>query len=259
MRIITRKEWGAVPPESVNRTAMANRTGFMVHYSAASATQSVRDIQRFHMETRGWSDIGYNFLVRSTDGTIYEGRGWDVIGAHAAGHNVENIGVCVIGADRDGVRDVSDAARAAVAWLYAEANRRAGRQLARRVHRDVGATQCPGDELAGWVRAGMPLASAPTPTPPPAPRPPAPSNWTEQLVENLPTLRLGDGNRKAVLRMQALINTMGGGLVEDGVFGPKTDAAVRTWQVRHRVPNSVSNGRGDGIFGRACWSYSLKV
>jgi len=60
--------------------------------------------------------------------------------------------------------------------------------------------------------------------------------------------------------MQALVNTQGGGLVEDGVFGPKTDAAVRAWQVRHRVPNSVTTGgRGDGIFGRASWTYALKA
>lgn len=119
-------------------------------------------------------------------------------------------------------------------------------------HTDPG-PNFPWDRLFDAVNAYM-LTPAPRP---PAPRPPAPDNWTDQLVDTLPTLRLGDGRRVAVGLMQAAINTQGAGLAEDGVFGPKTDAAVRTWQARHQVPNSVSGGRGDGIFGRSCWTYVI--
>jgi N-acetylmuramoyl-L-alanine amidase len=48
------------------------------------------------MDTNGWIDIGYNFLV-GEDGNIYEGRGWNNVGAHATNWNSKSIGICVIG------------------------------------------------------------------------------------------------------------------------------------------------------------------
>lgn len=33
-------------------------------FSEAGCKARVKNIQRFHMDNRGWSDIGYNFLVR---------------------------------------------------------------------------------------------------------------------------------------------------------------------------------------------------
>lgn len=39
----------------------------------------VRDFQTYHIESKGWDDIGYNFLVGG-DGSIYVGRGWDYQG-----------------------------------------------------------------------------------------------------------------------------------------------------------------------------------
>lgn len=44
----------------------------------------VRQIQTFHIESRGWFDIGYNFLIGG-DGAAYEGRGWKTEGAHTLG------------------------------------------------------------------------------------------------------------------------------------------------------------------------------
>ena len=44
----------------------------------------------------GWSDIGYSFLVGG-DGNIYEGRGWDIIGAHTAGYNSKGYAASFIG------------------------------------------------------------------------------------------------------------------------------------------------------------------
>ncbi|BCJ61614.1 peptidoglycan recognition protein family protein [Micromonospora endophytica] len=175
MDIISRAEWGARPPESRDVTTWTKRTAFMGHYSAASATQTPRQIQDFHMRKRGWADIGYNFLISSTSGVIFEGRGWLTIGAHCAGHNTPAIGVCVIGADKPDVQDVSDAARRSFKWLYEEANRRKGGKLTLLGHRDRGATACPGDEIYSWLKAGLPIVGQPTPAPkPPAGSKPAP-------------------------------------------------------------------------------------
>lgn len=48
------------------------------------------------MESRGWDDIGYNFLVGG-DGAVYVGRAWDNQGAHTKGYNVKSICVAFIG------------------------------------------------------------------------------------------------------------------------------------------------------------------
>lgn len=151
MDIISRGEWGARGPRSRSRVNWSQRTEFVVHYSEGPTDQSVRSIQDFHMDGRGWADIGYNFLV-DVDGRIYEGRGWLVVGAHAPDHNTSGIGVCMIGRDGDATAD----AKRSIRWVYDEAVRRKGGGLAKLGHRDVYATSCPGDQLYAWVRAGMP-------------------------------------------------------------------------------------------------------
>jgi hypothetical protein len=151
--IISRREWGARAPRSRSTTTWSRRTEFVVHYSAGPTSQTPKQIQAFHMNSNGWSDIGYNFLV-DTRGRIYEGRGWLVVGAHADGHNTSGIGVCFIG--RNG--DATAAAKRSIRALYDEARRRKGRALAKRGHGQLPgqATACPGTQLLNWVKAGMP-------------------------------------------------------------------------------------------------------
>ncbi|MEU5159698.1 N-acetylmuramoyl-L-alanine amidase, partial [Streptomyces sp. NPDC020875] len=154
----TRAQWGARPPKEVTRVPLSSRTGFTVHYSAGAATQTVRQIQNYHMDSRGWSDIGYNFLV-DRDGRIFEGRGWDVVGAHATGHNNTHIGVCFIGEDGDATPRALSAIRA----LYEAANVGAGRTLDRTWHGGLSgqSTQCPGAGLRAWVQGGMTATTLP--------------------------------------------------------------------------------------------------
>lgn len=61
------------------------------------------EIRRWHVEENGWSDIGYNTIIRR-DGTVLGGRdldndgdNWEEIGAHARGNNKTSIGICLIG------------------------------------------------------------------------------------------------------------------------------------------------------------------
>ena len=56
----------------------------------------MRVAQTFHIESKGWDDIAYNFLVGG-DGLIYEGRGWDIEGAHTFNYNYKSIGISFIG------------------------------------------------------------------------------------------------------------------------------------------------------------------
>jgi hypothetical protein len=258
MKIITRKEWGARKPSStVYQTTWSRRTGFVVHHSAASADQTVKEIQGYHMGHNGWSDIGYNFVVDSA-GRIYEGRGWLGIGAQVAGHNTATVGVCVIGDYRSKLP--TSAALDAVAWLYQEANRRKGGKLSVFGHRDLGSTACPGGELYGWVRSKLaghkPKPTPSKPTPPTATKPapgqsyayPLPRNHyfgprngpDESVSGHFPRKFDGAGASEWLERFTRQLEARGwdadkGGRYltkygHDGRFGPEVEELVRAFQ-----------------------------
>lgn len=83
---------------------------------------TVADIRAWH-KARGWSDIGYHYVVYR-DGRIMVGRPIGQIGAHVAGHNTGTIGGCYIGgvaADGKTAKDTRTAAqRASMLWLTQE-------------------------------------------------------------------------------------------------------------------------------------------
>jgi N-acetylmuramoyl-L-alanine amidase len=55
----------------------------------------VKEIRQWH-EARGWSDVGYHYVVRR-NGTVEDGREIEVIGAHAYKNNADSIGICLVG------------------------------------------------------------------------------------------------------------------------------------------------------------------
>ncbi len=97
-----RLDWcpsGNCPPQS-NPTS-TTVTHLIVHHSAGSNSSSdwaarVRSIWNYHVNSNGWSDIGYNYLI-DPNGVIYEGRGNNILGAHFSGMNTGTMGICLIG------------------------------------------------------------------------------------------------------------------------------------------------------------------
>ena len=101
-RIITRDEWGARPPQS-GYSSMPYFNKMTLHHSAGFSAETLDEgiaqmqaIQTFHQDVRGWSDIGYHFVIDKA-GNIYQGRPETVIGAHTGGSNTGNIGACLLG------------------------------------------------------------------------------------------------------------------------------------------------------------------
>ncbi len=150
--VIARASWGAKPPKSpYSRHTVQD---LVVHHSSApnasqfNGASSIRGIQAFHQNERGWIDIGYHFLI-GPDGKIWEGRPTDVSGAHVI-PNPGKVGVCMIG-DFQGVDvptpEARESLKALLAWLSATY----GVAPIQRIfgHRDWMSTNCPGDTLYG--------------------------------------------------------------------------------------------------------------
>lgn len=110
--IITRAEWGAPEPNSSERWAPEYQRldRVIVHHTAAATTgdsaAAVRAVWHFHANSRGWGDIGYNYLVDQS-GNLFEGRYYDkdlaelnsqdVVGGHALTYNYGSSGISALG------------------------------------------------------------------------------------------------------------------------------------------------------------------
>jgi N-acetylmuramoyl-L-alanine amidase len=105
--IITRTEWGgdSVPPRAAPaygevQAAFVHHTVSSNDYAPEESPGIVLGIARYHRDSNGWNDIGYNFLVDKY-GQVFEGRagGVDqpVIGAQAQGYNSVSSGIACIG------------------------------------------------------------------------------------------------------------------------------------------------------------------
>jgi peptidoglycan hydrolase-like protein with peptidoglycan-binding domain len=219
--IVPRAAWGARPPRAETAVPFSSRVGFAVHYSAGPPSQRVAAIQNYHMDGRGWPDIGYNFLV-DRNGRIYEGRGWLTVGAHATGYNTSHIGVCFIGSDGD----ATPAAKAAIRSLYYRARQLAGRPLTATYHGAIGSTACPGADLRNWVIGGMAADDIPI------------------GGGDLPDSSSGLTTVRSVRAQQQAVNLLGHTpvLAVDGSFGPLTLAGVKWLQRRVGVAD-------DGMWG----------
>ncbi|XP_006825027.1 peptidoglycan-recognition protein SC2-like [Saccoglossus kowalevskii] len=158
-KFIDRSEWGARDP--VSRTNLDTPVQYViVHHTAMNRCYTMeeckaqmRAIQNFHMDVRKWNDIGYNFCV-GDDGNVYEGRGWDTVGAHATWYNNYSIGICVMGDFTDTLP--SDAAMKTVQSLikYCVENNKVIDDYILYGHRQVRreGTTCPGDTFFDRVK-----------------------------------------------------------------------------------------------------------
>jgi N-acetylmuramoyl-L-alanine amidase-like protein len=90
--------YGDVQVAFVHHTVSAN------DYTAAEVPSIILSICRYHRNSNGWNDIGYNFLVDKF-GTIWEGRAGGVdqaiVGAQAQGYNSHSTGIADIGSHQD--------------------------------------------------------------------------------------------------------------------------------------------------------------
>lgn len=77
---------------------MRQITEIIIHCADTPEGRDVKadEIRRWHKNERGWSDIGYHYVI-DLDGTIEAGRDIETAGAHCTGHNAKSIGICYVG------------------------------------------------------------------------------------------------------------------------------------------------------------------
>lgn len=119
----------------------------VLHCSATPEGRDVSaaEIRRWHVEERGFEDIGYHFVVR-LDGTVERGRDLNRPGAHCKGFNRRSIGVCYVGGDDAELQSKdtrTEAQKAALTLLVERLVKRYPRAVVRK-HRELAATKCPG-------------------------------------------------------------------------------------------------------------------
>ncbi|MFH1546142.1 MAG: N-acetylmuramoyl-L-alanine amidase [Patescibacteria group bacterium] len=123
---------------------------------------TVRAIYYYHAMWRAWGDIGYHFLIDSF-GNIYEGKsGGDfVVGAHAFCGNTGTIGISFIGSfseelPSNAALDSAEQLLGELANLYSLdlslSSQWHGKFTKNLIgHREVVATECPGDDLQAYL------------------------------------------------------------------------------------------------------------
>ena len=141
----------------------------IIHHTATSSDlddpeTAIRAIYQYHSVTRGWGDIGYNYLV-APDGSIYEGRagGDGVVAGHASGYNTGSVGIALLGNYEES--EISgEMMQGLTSLIYEKADLHdidpngAGNFRGESIpnilgHRDVGSTACPGDHTYDYMDA----------------------------------------------------------------------------------------------------------
>ena len=178
-KIITRSQWGADETKVISPAKYAEINKFIIHHTASSELvqdsdgsgeykNMIKNIFLYHINGREWNDIGYNYLV-DPNGNIYEGRngGNGVVGVHAGSYNEGSIGISILGTYGGNVNGeylanpltykIIKSLEKLIGWVAANngislnkinGQNPKGENIDGVIgHRDVSATNCPGDEL----------------------------------------------------------------------------------------------------------------
>lgn len=152
MPIITRAEWGAVHDNGFGPRKLP-ATQAWLHHSAGLAPdllppfdddyQAIRDLEAIG-EARFGGGISYTRLITPV-GLIFEGHSIDRVGSHTANRNTVAVGYCLVG--NYTVQAPTAAQLYALAWCIQHDHRNGWLDQPQLDggHRDLKATQCPGD------------------------------------------------------------------------------------------------------------------
>jgi len=119
-------------------------------------TEKAAEVRRWHTQDRGWSDIGYHYLI-DRDGTVVEGRPIEKAGAHVKGHNSHSVGISLFGGhggDQDDSFEehFTPEQDRALRKLLAQLQMEYPSIKSIRGHNAVSAKMCPCFQVQPWLR-----------------------------------------------------------------------------------------------------------
>jgi len=271
--IYSRSQWGADERlRSGSPSYGSIGAGFVHHtvngndYTRAEVPGILRSIYAYHTRSRGWSDIGYNFLVDKF-GRIWEGRyggvARPVIGAHTLGYNDDAFAMSAIGNFETArpTEKMLQSYGALFAWKLGLHGVRADdmsqsldgdKFAAINGHRDAGSTACPGRYLYNKLGAIRTLAQAAqdadTTTPEPEEPEPDPEPTLRTVTPTRPDSDLA-GTAYPDLVVRRASDARGLVLPTGGLtrFTRATTIAAKGWGTRSVVttPDLTGDGRVD--------------
>jgi len=275
LAIRPRTTWGARAPRGTTPFTTSRLTHIITHWPGDPRTLAGRDTpallrawQNYHMDVRGWRDIGYNYAV-DQDGVAWELRGWNVGGHVLADENKISVGLLLIVGNNE---PMSDAMRDTAAQLVDWIEEKRGAQLRYLGHCDWANKLCPGPSVLAWTRAGCKPATIQTvplditvPTKAGETLPAAPAYPLGKCSGHGRTSYFGpkdgpdhsvsgwyhhqtDGTRghDGLHRWQKRMAYRGWKITPDGLWGPETERVAQAFQHEAKLP-------AHGLVGPATW------
>lgn len=105
LTVIGRNQWATRGPIMADINPMRGISRITVHHEGSTpvfftdtrATAArIEKVRRIHTEDRGWSDIGYHYIIDRA-GRVWQGRPINYQGAHVRDQNENNLGILVLG------------------------------------------------------------------------------------------------------------------------------------------------------------------
>ena len=101
-----RDEWDA--RNAINALTLHDPAKITIHHTNTPSFEEetkepqvrLRQIQNYEMNTKGFADIGYHFVI-DKNAEIWQGRAENYVGSHIKTHNLANIGIVFMGTYND--------------------------------------------------------------------------------------------------------------------------------------------------------------
>lgn len=133
-------------------------------WAGKRTSEKVAEVKRWHVKDRGWSDIGYHFLI-DRDGTVVKGRPLEKVGAHVQGRNTGTIGISLFGGHGSAATDkfeehFTPEQNAALLGLITDLRKQYPTIAQISGHNQWAAKACPGFNVPSWYAAKRAAANS---------------------------------------------------------------------------------------------------
>ncbi|MFF3441719.1 N-acetylmuramoyl-L-alanine amidase [Streptosporangium sp. NPDC002721] len=249
VQLVDRDQWGARSPKGI--TVLQSRPkGVKIHFvgdrvdpaivnSHGKCLALAKSIQKHHMDTNLWGDIGYTGLI-CPHRQLLLGRGPGLLpAANGNGLNSNHYAIMAMVGTSGLVVPPDDMLHGLVDafhWLrrLPAKEKPCGQEVLG--HRDGWDTDCPGEWLYAWIQRGYPRPDGGAPPAPGADMPP----WPGRVLE-YPPAAVGDD----VLTWQKQMRRRGWPITVDGSYGPQSRDIARQFQMEKGLRTSGKVGRDD--------------